>query len=123
MGRVAVDIDREMERLAKEAKQRVDAERGPEEAAPRGAARDLDAEALADAKKLARRPEGAVSLGQKMAIVLVGLVAIWGVWTFVLGPLLSIALTLAVLGLVVFGIVKLMDAVADEDDEDGAPRA
>jgi hypothetical protein len=112
-----MDIEREMERLASEARKKLEEERGAQEAAREERARvDVGGDALKEAQKLARSPEAPVTLGQKMAIVLVGLVAVWGVWTFVVGPLLSIALTLAILGLVVFGIVKLIDAVGGDDD-------
>lgn len=116
-----MDLDAEMERLRKEARAKLDAERGSqpegEAEAPRPDA-DLDAAAVEEARRLAARPEGALSLGGKVATVLVGLLAAWAVFSFVVAPLLKLAFVLAILGAVVWVIIALMD-----DDEDEAKKA
>lgn len=120
-----MDLDAEMERLSREARQKLEAERREEAARPAGPAGrgdgvDLDAEALDEARRLAARPEGSMSLGGKVAVVLVGLVAAAAVWSLVLAPLLKLAFLVAIVAGVVWLIVKLVGDDDEPDDEQAA---
>lgn len=111
-----MDIDAEMERLGREAREKLEAERGPASEA-REVAPEVDAEALREARRLAERPEGAMSLGGKVAVVLVGLVAAAIVWSLVIAPLLKLAFVVAIVAGVVWLVIKLMD---DDDYDAGS---
>lgn len=112
-----MDLDAEMERLTREAREKLEAERGRADdgAADAAQAPDLDAEALAAARRLAERPEGGVSLGGKVAVVLVGLVAAAVVWSLVIAPLLKLAFVVAIIAGLVWVLIKLM---SDDDEAD-----
>lgn len=115
-----MDIDAEMERLSREARQKLESERGaPPEREASGA--DVDAAALAEARRLAERPEGAMSIGGKVAVVLVGLFAAAVVWSVVIAPLLKLAFVVAIVGAVVWVVIKLMDDDDDGKDDATAP--
>lgn len=117
-----MDIEAEMARLSREARAKLDAERdgGPAaeatqaEAAP--AASSLDADALAEARRLAERPGATMSMGGKVVTVLVALVVAWVLWSYVLAPLLALAILVAIVGAIVWVVIKLMDASDGDDD-------
>jgi Flp pilus assembly protein TadB len=113
-----MDLDAEMERLRKEARAKLDAQREAEPPAdaerPAPDAPEIDEEALSAAKHLAGAGSS-LSLGGKIATVLVGLVAAWLALAYVVAPLLKIAFVLAIIVAVVWVIMKLMTG----DDEDG----
>ncbi len=120
-----MDLDAELERLSREARQKLDAERGPAaehtpEATPAGDA--LEGEAVAEARRLAARPEGAMSLGGKVAVALVGLVAAAIVWSLVIAPLLKLAFVVAIVVGLVWLVIKLMDDDDGDGDDDDEPR-
>jgi Flp pilus assembly protein TadB len=115
-----MDIDAEMERLTREARAKLDAERGGQEAAPEPSTAerpaDIDAATLDEAQRLAARPGAKMSMGGKVVTVLAALVVAWVLWSYVLAPLLALAILVAIVGAIVWVVIKLMD---DDDGDDG----
>lgn len=105
-----MDIDAELERLSREARRKLEAERGPFDAP----AHDQGADALLGARRGAARPRGAASLGSKVAVVVVGLFAALVAWRLVIAPLIRLALLLALVAAVVWLVIRLTG-----DDEAG----
>lgn len=120
-----MDIDAEMERLTREARAKLDAERGGQEAAsePSTTERpvDLDAATLDEAQRLAARPGAKMSMGGKVVTVLAALVVAWVLWSYVLAPLLALAILVAIVGAIVWVVIKLMDDDGDDGDEKKSP--
>ncbi|MCO5169120.1 MAG: hypothetical protein M9894_22485 [Planctomycetes bacterium] len=115
-----MDLDAELERLSREARKKLEAERGPAEEAPAPTSDAFQGDAAADeARRLAARPEGGASLGFKVATVLGGLVAVAVIWSVVIAPLLKLAFVGGVIALVVWVIIKLMDDGPDDEDAPG----
>lgn len=115
-----MDIDAEMERLTREARAKLDAERGGQEAASEPSTTserpvDVDAATLDEAQRLAARPGAKMSMGGKVVTVLAALVVAWVLWSYVLAPLLALAILVAIVGAIVWVVIKLMD----DDDDDG----
>lgn len=117
-----MDIDAEMARLSREARAKLDAEGGDgESSAPESSATaarddvsDIDPDTLAAAKRLVERPGPTMSMGGKVVTVLVALVVAWVLWSYVVAPLLVLAILVAIIAAIVWVVIKLMD---DGDDD------
>ena len=85
----------------------------------------LDSEAVAEAAKLAEAAVGGkeMSLGAKIGWSLAAVVVLGVVFNVFLAPLISGLIGIAILGLIVGGILKLMGFFGgdDEDGEEDAP--
>jgi hypothetical protein len=117
-----MDLEGELERLSKEARKKLDDERAAteREAEELRRAAGVDDAAARDARRLAARPEGPVSLGGKVATIIVGLLGAWILWRWVVAPLLGLAVFVGVIALVVWVLVSLLGG--DDDDEGGGPK-
>jgi hypothetical protein len=119
-----VDIDREMQKLQAEARQRLakDAPELPPTPIPesvKAANAGLDADALAEAAKLAEAVVGAgetMSVGAKIGWGLAAVVVFGVVFNVLLVPLISGLVSIAFLALIVAGILKLVGFFNDDDE-------
>lgn len=102
-----MDVERELERLSREAKTKL--EREQEEIAP-------DLERLHEGVGAAR-----VSPGSAVLTILGTLVGAYLLWKLVLAPLIGVLVALVVCALVVCGVLFVLQQLlkADEEDEPG----
>ena len=97
-----MDVEREMEALAREARKKLEAER---------------AQSAGIAAEAARSTAKATSLGTKLAGGLIALAAIWLAWTFVIAPLAKWAILIAIVVAIVWVVWKLTGGGRAEPEE------
>ncbi|MBX3472312.1 MAG: hypothetical protein KF878_36135 [Planctomycetes bacterium] len=113
-----MDLDAELERLSREARRKLDEERGPppDDAPTSDVPRTAGRAGVEDAAAEVARAGAGASLGVKLAAVVGGLVAVAVIWSVVIAPLLKLAFVVAVIALVVWVFVKLLGG--DDPGED-----
>lgn len=106
-----MDLDREMDALAREARKKLEDER------LEAASADKAREALAAA---AASSAGKTSLGAKLAGAVLAMVAIWLAWTYVVAPLVKWGLLIAILVAIAWVVWKVAGGGARDEPESPA---
>jgi VIT1/CCC1 family predicted Fe2+/Mn2+ transporter len=99
-----VDVEREMEALAREARKKLEAERA-------------QSDELASHVARSTAKSTSTSLGTKLAGALIALAAIWLAWTFVVAPLAKWAILIAIVVAIVWVVWKLAGGGRSEPGE------